>query len=144
VPDHNHPVEVQNLRLQHPQLPAERSNTRAHQLGQSLVINIGNDMKQFLHTMTSDRCDNAKLGKMGADRIDHRRLLTDQKMARAMQHQATLLLSCLGRHKAHVGPADRLADGLSVSSVVLMPLDVRPHIGRRHQPNGVAKGLKLA
>ena len=100
-------------------------------------------MKQFIHAMAPDRCDNAKLGKMGADRIDHRRLLTDQKMACAME-QTTLLLGCLGRHEAHIGPRHRLAYGLSVSGVVLMPLDVRLHIGRRHQPHGMAKGLKLA
>src|SRR6516165_2092708 len=100
-------------------------------------------MKQFLHAMAPDRCDNAKLGKMGADRIDHRRLLTDQKMACAMEHQATLLLSCLGRHEAHISPGHRLAYGFSVCGVVLMPLDVRLHIGWRHQPHGMAKGLQL-
>jgi hypothetical protein len=28
--------------------------------------------EQLFHTIASDRCDDAKLGKMGADRIDHR------------------------------------------------------------------------
>jgi hypothetical protein len=42
--------------------------------------------KRLIDTPTSDRCDNAKLGKMRSDRIDHRGLLTDQEMARAMEH----------------------------------------------------------
>ncbi len=41
--------------------------------------------KRLIDT-TSDRCDNAKLGKMRSDRIDHRSLLTDEEMARAMEH----------------------------------------------------------
>jgi hypothetical protein len=32
--------------------------------------------KRLIDTITSDRCDNAKLGKMRSDRIDHRSLLT--------------------------------------------------------------------
>ena len=42
------------------------------------------------------RCNNPELGKMGPDRIDHRGLLTDEEMARAVEHQAALLLGCLG------------------------------------------------
>jgi hypothetical protein len=34
----------------------------------------------------------AKLGKMGADRIDHCGLLTEEQMARVVEHQAALLL----------------------------------------------------
>ena len=42
--------------------------------------------------MTSDRRGNAKLGKMGADRINHRDLLPNEQVPRAMKHQAALLL----------------------------------------------------
>ncbi len=42
--------------------------------------------KRLIDTTTSDRCDNVKLGKMRSDRIDHRSLLTDEEMARAMEH----------------------------------------------------------
>jgi hypothetical protein len=38
------------------------------------------------NTITSDRCDNAKLGKMSADRIDHCGLLPNEQMARAVEH----------------------------------------------------------
>jgi hypothetical protein len=44
--------------------------------------------KRLIDTPTPDRCDNAKLGNMRSDRIDHRGLLTDEEMARAMEHQA--------------------------------------------------------
>jgi hypothetical protein len=44
-------------------------------------------------------------------------------MARAVQHQATLLLGSLGWHESHVGPGDRLANGLRVRRVILLPLE---------------------
>jgi hypothetical protein len=47
---------------------------------------------------------------MSADRIDHRGLLADEQMARAMEHQAALLLRGLGLDEPHVGPRDRFAD----------------------------------
>ena len=62
-------------------------------------------------------------------------------MARAMEHQSALLLRCFGWHKPHIGPGDRLADGLCVSRIVLLPLDVRLDVGRRHQPHSVAECL---
>src|ERR1035437_7197437 len=65
-------------------------------------------------------------------------------MARAVQHQAALLLGSLGWHKPHVGPGDCLANGLCVSRVILLPLDVGLHIGRRHQPHGVTQCLEFA
>jgi hypothetical protein len=54
---------------------------------------------------------------MCADRIDHCGLLADEQLARAMQHQAALLLKCLGRNEPHVWPGTRLADGLGVSGI---------------------------
>jgi hypothetical protein len=53
---------------------------------------------------------------MGADRIDHRGLLADKEMARAMQHQAALLLGRLGLDEPHGCPGDRFADGLGVTA----------------------------
>jgi hypothetical protein len=41
---------------------------------------------------------------MGADSIDHCGLLADEQMARAVEHQAALLLGSLGRDEPHVGP----------------------------------------
>jgi hypothetical protein len=65
-------------------------------------------------------------------------------MARAMKHQAALLLGRLGLDKPHVGPGDGFADGLGVSGIVLLSLDVRLYVGRRHQAHGMAERLELA
>jgi hypothetical protein len=65
-------------------------------------------------------------------------------MARTMEHQAALLLGRLGLHKPHVRPGDRFADCLGVGSIVLLPLDVGPHVGRRHQPHAMTERLELA
>jgi hypothetical protein len=46
-------------------------------------------------TIASDRRHDLELGKMSADRIDHRGLLADAQMARAIEHQAALLLGVL-------------------------------------------------
>jgi CheY-like chemotaxis protein len=88
--------------------------------------------------------DDAKLGKVSPDRIDHRGLLPDEQMARAMEHQPALLLGRLDWHKPHIGSCDRLTDGLCVGRIVLLPFDVRLDVGRRHQPHGMAKCLQLA
>ena len=57
------------------------------------------NIEQFLDSFAPDRRDNAELSEVGSDRINHRGLLADKQMARAMQHQATLLLRGLGWHK---------------------------------------------
>jgi hypothetical protein len=90
------------------------------------------------------RRDNAELGKVSSDRINHRGLLADEQMASAVKHLATLLLRCLCWHEPHVGSGDRLANSLSVGHVVLLPLDVGFYIGWRHQPHGMAECLKFA
>ena len=81
---------------------------------------------------------------MRPDRVDGGSLLSDQKMARAMKHQAALLLDRLDRHEAHVGPRDRFANRLRVSRIILLSLDIRLHVGRRYQAHGVPNRLKLA
>src|ERR1700694_50896 len=81
---------------------------------------------------------------MGPDCIDYCGLLTDEQMAGAVEHQAALLLGGLGWYKPHVSPGDCLANGLCVSRIILLPLDVGLHIGRRYQPHGVTQCLQLA
>ena len=61
-----------------------------------------------------------------------------------MKYQAALLVSGLGLDEPHIDPGDSFTDGLSVSGVVLLPFNVRLHVGRRHQPHAMAKGLELA
>jgi hypothetical protein len=49
----------------------------------------------LFNTIAPDRRNDPELGKMGADRIDHCGLLTDEQMAGAVEHQAALLLERL-------------------------------------------------
>jgi hypothetical protein len=53
----------------------------------------GHDADKLFHSFTSNRCDDAKFGKMRADRIDYGRLLADEKMARAVEHYKQLCCS---------------------------------------------------
>src|SRR5947209_7426416 len=113
-------------------------------LRQPFVTCVGDHIEQLFNAIASDRCDDAKLGKMGADRIDHCGLLANEQMAGAMEHQAALLLERLGRNEPHVCPGHRLANGLSVGSIILLPLDVGPYVGRRHQAHRMTKSLQFA
>jgi hypothetical protein len=98
----------------------------------------------LLDTAASNRCDDPELGKVSADRVDGGSLLADQQMARAMKHQAALLLDRLDRNKPHARSRDRFADRLCIDRVILLSLDIGLRIGRRYQPHGVAERLKLA
>src|SRR5580704_8636858 len=46
-------------------------------------------------------------------------------------------IAAIGPDVAAFKPGDRFANGLSVCSVVLLPLDVGLHVGRRHQERTV-------
>ena len=78
-----------------PQLSSERRETRTGYLRNPFVVWIGDDIEQLLDTAAPDRCNDPELGKMSPDRINHRGLLTDEQMACAVEHQATLLLGVL-------------------------------------------------
>src|SRR5215469_5241420 len=114
------------------ELIAKRRQTGTGNLWNLLVLRIGDDIKQLLNTLTADRRNDAKLSAMGSDCIDHRGLLSNKQVPRAMEHQAALLFRCLGWHKPHVGPADRLAYRLGISGIVLLSFDIGLHIGRWH------------
>ena len=101
-------------------------------------------MQRFGDSFTPDRRDNAELGKVSPDRVNHRGLLADEQMTCAVKHQAALLLERLCWHKPHVGSRDRFANSLSVSCIVLLTLDVGLHVSRRHQSHGMAKCLQFA
>jgi hypothetical protein len=62
------------------------------------------------------------VGHESTDGINHRGLLADEELARAMEHQAALLLGRLGLDEPHVGPGHRFADGFGVSGIILLPL----------------------
>ena len=144
VPDHDHPIELQNLLLDTEQLCTERGKARTGYLRHSLVARVGNNLQQVRDPFPPDWRDNAELSEVRADRIDHGGLLADEHMARAVKHQAALLLGRLCWHKPHVGSGDRFANRFCVSHVVLLPFDVGLHVSRRHQSHGMAKCLQLA
>jgi hypothetical protein len=111
---------------------AQRCNTGAGDLGQPVISRICDDNEQLIDTSASDGCDDAKLGEMRTDRIDHGGLLANEQMPGAMKHQATLLLRRLGFYEPHGRPANGFADRLCVGSIVFLPLHVGLHVGRRH------------
>src|ERR1700736_1652012 len=144
MPGQDHPIELQNLLLESEQLSAERGKAATGNLWHSRVVRVGNNVQQFRNPFAPDRCNNAELGEMRSDRINHRGLLADEQVARAMKHQATLLLWRLGGHEPHVGSGDRLANRFCVSCIVLLALDVGLHVSRRHQSYGMTECLKFA
>src|SRR5712691_7026895 len=107
-------------------------------------LSFGSAITSSSASIASDRRYDPELGQMGADCVDHCGLLADEQMARAMEHQAALLLGRLGLDKPHVSPGDRLADGFGVSGIVLLSLHVWFHIGRRHQAHPMPKSLQFA
>ena len=123
VPGPDQPVELEYLLLDPSQLIPECRETRTSYVRNSLVVRIGDDIEQLLDAVTPDRRNDPELGKMRPDCINHRGPLTDEQLARAVQHQAALLLGGLGRYKPHVGPGDCLANRLRVSRIVLLPLE---------------------
>src|SRR5262249_30662095 len=84
MPGRDHAVELQELCFQGSQLGAESHETGACNLGQSFVTCIGDDIEQLFNTIASERCNNAKLGKMGTDRVDHCGVLANKQVPRAM------------------------------------------------------------
>jgi hypothetical protein len=125
------------------QLDPESGNTRSRNLRDPGVIGIGNDFEQLFDPTPPNRRDDPELGEMCANRVDGGSLLANQKMARAMKHQAALLLDRLDRNEPHVRSRDRLADRLRVGRIILLSLDIRLYVGRRYQTHGVPKRLKL-
>ena len=95
MPGTDQSVELQYLLLDPAQLSSECRQTRTSHLRNSLIVWVGQDIEQFLDTVTPDRRNDPELGKMGPDCIDHRGLLTDEQMARSVQQQAALLLGVL-------------------------------------------------
>jgi hypothetical protein len=68
---------------------------------------------------------NAKLGKMGAKCIGYSVLLSNQEMARAVEHQAALLLRSLSLNEPHGRPPHRLANRLRIRGIVLLSFDLK-------------------
>src|SRR5215467_2480394 len=121
MPSDDASVELQNLSLQRSQLTAESSKARACHFREPAVGCISDDFQQLLDAPAPDGGDDTEFGKIRADRNNDGSLLTDEEMARPVEHETALLLDCLGRHEPHAGPRDRLTNCLSVRAVVLLP-----------------------
>src|SRR5262249_39674385 len=68
------------------ELLAKRRQTGTGNLWNLLVLRISDDIKQLLNTLTADWRNDAKLSAMGPDCIDHRGLLSNKQVPRAMEH----------------------------------------------------------
>ena len=68
----------------------------------------------------------------------------DQPLAHAMQRLQVELVGGLGRDELHRRALHRFGNRLGIAEVVLLPLAIRAHVFRRHQPGIVAKRLQLA
>ena len=130
--------------LQPAQLSSKRCETHPCNHGQPLVTCIRDNVKQRLYFPAANRRDDPKLGKMSPDHVHHRGLLANEQMPRAMERQTALLLGRSGCDKPHIRPGNCFADRLRVSSIILLPFDVRLHVGWRHQQHRVAECLELA
>src|SRR5437868_14646197 len=117
VPGHDHPIELQNLLLDTEQLSTERGKARTGNLRHPLVARVGNNMQQFRDSFTPNRRHDTELSEVRPDRINHRSLLADEQMARAVKHQATLLLRRLGRHERMLArvTASQIASASAIS-----------------------------
>jgi hypothetical protein len=59
---------------------------------------------------------------MRAQGIHQHHALANQSLAASVQQHSGLLFSRLGRHEAHRRPHNRLANGLRIRRIVLVPL----------------------
>jgi len=101
VPGIDPPIEVEDLHAQLLELMAKGLHTLPGQVRDAVVIGVGEALKQFLDAAAAHHRDNAELGQMRADGIDHRGLLADEQMSGPVQHQARLLVGRFHRHEAH-------------------------------------------
>ena len=97
MPGHDQAIKLQYPRLEHLQLGAKCRNADTRNIGQPFVVAITGDLEQLFNPSAPDRGDDAELGKVSSDHIDNGRLLPDEQMACAMEHQAALLLGRLRR-----------------------------------------------
>jgi hypothetical protein len=115
VPGHDHPTKLQDLLLDTEQLSTERGKAPTGNLRRPFVARVGNNLQQFRDPFTPYRGDNAELGEMRSDRINHRDLPADEETASAVKHQAALLLGCLLLARTACWSGDRLANRFCVS-----------------------------
>ncbi len=107
----------------------------------AIVANNGNQLPDIAQAL---RRHHSELRQMRPQRIHQHRALTHQLLTATMQQRRRLLLCRLDRHKSHRRAPNRLANRFRIGGIVLIALDVRLHVLRRHQPHLMAKRAQLA
>ena len=125
-------------------MPGQTFQASTRNRRQPGIVRIGNDAEKLLDLWYANRRDDAKLGHVGANGVDHHGALANQQVPRAVQHQHTLLLRTFHRYKTHGWSCDRLTDGCRVRCIVLATLDIGLHIMGRHQFDLMAKPGQFA
>ena len=90
-------------------------------------------VEQLLDTIASDRRDDAKLGKMGPDRINHRGLLANEQMPRAMIPCEVLTVrtpAAILNLPGHFGTISKFAHKVIFTCSVALQRAVRERAGR--------------
>ena len=85
------------------QLVAQGQETVSCRRRHAIVVFCFDELEQSINAVAATTGDNAKFGKVRAERTDQSNALTDQKLARSMQHQDSLLLRVLTSTKRMVG-----------------------------------------
>src|SRR5262249_273813 len=88
--------------------------------------------------------NHAELGQMSAQSVHQTRTLAHQPLPATVQKHGSLLVRRLDRHKTHRRAPNSLANRFRIGGIVLIALDVRLHVLRRHQPHLVSKRTQLA
>src|SRR6516162_3292977 len=115
----------------------------ARQIRQPRVVLIADNGNQLADVAQALRRDHAELGQMPAQSVHQTCALAHQPLPATVQQHGSLLVSRLDRHKAHRRALDRLANRFRIGGIVLIALDVRLHVLRRHQSHLVAKRAQL-
>ena len=113
--------------------PVEQQRTQRANTIRQRQLRIRQGLCQTVDVGRSLRRNDPELRQVTPQSVDRLRALAHQKIARAEQHPAGLLLRRLHGHEAHGGTLCSLADRLRVRRVVLLPLHERLHVDRRDQ-----------
>jgi hypothetical protein len=113
-------------------------------LWQQIRLRALHALAQFGEPAASLRGNEAEFAEQAASSVDRSRSLPDKQCPHPMQRKDALLRLRLDRHKPHVRARYRFADGLSVSRIGLVPLDIRLDVFRRDQAHVMAESHQRA
>src|SRR5215472_15875174 len=85
------------------------------------------------------RKDIAVFHQVPAKSVDTLSALTHQQVPGSEHKPVRLRLFALDRNEAHARPMRRFTDGLCIRGIILLPVDERLSVGRRHQAHMMAE-----